>query len=133
MSTFSVPRPAGRCMKLLSLHSTDGALTLHDIHGLNKKGADEGENQGEIFPSGSDGENEGGRRDEEKDPIKPCVFLLIFHSMGFVTDVRSCLKICTKLSEMAQKEKSMQLNVYLCGLCVLPAILKFLRKHQVTG
>lgn len=113
MPAFSVPRPAGRCMKLFFLHSTDGVLTLHDIQGLDEKGADEGQNEGEIFKSRVDGKNKGGGRDEEENPIKPCVFLFIFHSMGFYSEDRLAApsESCTKLSEMLQKEKSMQPNI----------------------
>jgi hypothetical protein len=55
-------------------------LTLHDIHSLNEKSADERQNEGEIFKSRSDCQDESDDRDKEEDPIKPCVFLLLFHS-----------------------------------------------------
>jgi len=72
-------------MKLSSLHRTKLGLTLHDIHGLNKKGADEGQYEGEIFEMGANGKNKSGGRDKEEDPIKSRVFLLLFHAMRVVS------------------------------------------------
>ena len=35
-------------------------IQLHNIHGLHKEGANEGDNHGEIFPGIGDGPNKGG-------------------------------------------------------------------------
>lgn len=99
-------------MKLSFLHRTNVELTLHDIHGLDEKGADERQNKREIFKSCIDGQDKSDGRDKEEDPIKPSVFLLLFHSQDFVMDPRPGLvKLFTKLREKPQKEKSMKPKV----------------------
>ena len=92
---------------------------LHDVQCLYEKGADKRQNECQVFETRFDGEEEGGGGDQKQYPIKPGIFLLLFHAF----------KICANLRKNGEGNKlkkafggSQRVDLSLRPSRILPAI-----------
>jgi hypothetical protein len=54
-------------------------MESHQIHRLDKRSADEGKNEGQVFEMGGDGYDQRSGGDKEQQPIKNGILPLLYH------------------------------------------------------